>query len=67
LYNWTAAGDSDPDQGPSSRAKTHNRSATWRIEEVLIPKAGTWLIRINLLITDLDKITVRTTLNIANP
>jgi hypothetical protein len=32
-----------------------------------IPMAGTWLVRINLLITDFDKVTVRTTLNIANP
>jgi copper transport protein len=41
-------------------------SATWRIDEMLIPMAGTWLVRINLLITDFDKVTVRTTLNIAN-
>jgi copper transport protein len=42
-------------------------SATWRIEEMPIPMAGIWLVRINLLITDFDKVTVRTTLNIANP
>jgi copper transport protein len=42
-------------------------SATWRIDEMPIPMAGTWLVRINLLITDFDKVTVRTTLNIANP
>jgi copper transport protein len=41
-------------------------SATWRIEEMPIPMVGTWLVRINLLITDFDKVTVRTTLNIAN-
>jgi hypothetical protein len=32
-----------------------------------IPMAGSWLVRINLLITDFDKITVRTKLNISNP
>jgi copper transport protein len=42
-------------------------SATWRIDEIPIPTAGTWLVRINLLITDFDKVTVRTTLNIAKP
>jgi len=42
-------------------------SATWRIDEMPIPMAGTWLVRINLLITDFDKVTVRTTLNIMNP
>jgi copper transport protein len=42
-------------------------SATWRIDEMPIPMAGTWLVRINLLITDFDKVTVRTTLTIANP
>jgi copper transport protein len=42
-------------------------SATWRIDEMPIPMAGTWLVRVNLLITDFDKVTVRTTLNIANP
>ena len=42
-------------------------SATWRVDEMPIPMAGTWLVRINLLITDFDKVTVRTTLNIMNP
>ena len=42
-------------------------SATWRINEMAIPMAGTWLVRINLLITDFDKVTVRTTLTIINP
>jgi len=41
-------------------------SATWRIDEMLIPTAGIWLVRINLLITDFDKVTVRTTLNISD-
>jgi copper transport protein len=41
-------------------------SATWRIDEMPIPMAGSWLVRINLLITDFDKITVRTMLNIRN-
>jgi len=50
------------------RQKAHRlTSATWRIEDMPIPMAGTWLVRINLLITDFDKVTVRTTLNIANP
>jgi copper transport protein len=42
-------------------------SATWRIDEMPIPMAGTWLVRINLLITDFDKVTLRTALTIANP
>jgi copper transport protein len=42
-------------------------SATWRIDEMPIPMAGNWLVRINLLITDFDKVTVRTTLNVTNP
>jgi copper transport protein len=42
-------------------------SATWRIDEMPIPMAGSWLVRINLLISDFDKITVRTMLNITNP
>ncbi|SEC68958.1 copper resistance CopC/CopD family protein [Bradyrhizobium erythrophlei] len=41
--------------------------ATWRIDEMPIPMAGTWLVRINLLITPFDKVTVRTTLNVRNP
>jgi copper transport protein len=50
------------------RQKAHRlTSGTWRIEEMPIPMAGSWLVRINLLISDFDKITVRTTLNIANP
>lgn len=50
------------------RQKAHRvTSATWRIKDVPIPMAGTWLVRINLLITDFDKVTIRTTLNIANP
>jgi copper transport protein len=50
------------------RQKAHRlTSATWRIEEMPIPMAGIWLVRINLLITDFDKVTVRTTLNIAKP
>ena len=40
--------------------------ATWRIDQIAIP-AGTWLIRVNLLITDFDKVTLHTTLTIADP
>src|SRR6266508_3934041 len=43
------------------RAAVSEGASTWRIEEVRIPVAGPWLVRVEILISDFEKVTLEET------
>src|SRR6266508_556436 len=43
------------------RAAVSEGASTWRIEEVRIPGAGPWLVRVEILISDFEKVTLEET------
>lgn len=57
---------SKPDSGiePFKRAAVRRSDADWRIEHMNIPLAGTWQVRVDILISDFEKVTLRGELNI---
>jgi copper transport protein len=49
---------------PLRRKARRITSASWQIDDLTIPVPGTWLVRIDLLISDFEKIPIRTTLKV---
>jgi copper transport protein len=49
---------------PIRRKARRITSANWRVDDSIIPVPGTWLVRIDLLVSDFQKIPIRTTLKV---
>jgi copper transport protein len=56
----------DPERRIESIRRKARRvtSANWQIDDLTIPVPGTWLVRIDLLVSDFEKIPIRTTLKV---
>ncbi len=47
------------------RRKAHRvTSSTWKVDDLVIPTAGSWVVRVEMLISDFDQITIRTNVDI---
>jgi copper transport protein len=59
---------SDP-QGRTEpiRREARRQGAGWQIDAVGIPTAGPWLLRLDLLVSDFDRISLSTHLDLATP
>ncbi|MEI3854689.1 MULTISPECIES: copper resistance CopC/CopD family protein [unclassified Ensifer] len=57
---------SKPDSGiePFKRAAVRRGDADWRIERVNIPLAGPWQVRVDILVSDFEKVTLSDQINI---
>jgi len=51
---------------PIRRKARRVTAASWRIEDLTIPLSGAWLVRIDLFVSDFEKISVRTTVKIGD-
>jgi copper transport protein len=49
---------------PLRRAAVNQADGSWRIEDVRIPVAGRWLVRVEILVSDFEKVTLEDTVTL---
>jgi copper transport protein len=49
---------------PLRRAAVNQADGSWRIEDVRVPVAGRWLVRVEILISDFEKVTLEDTVTL---
>jgi copper transport protein len=49
---------------PMRRGAAHAGESNWRIDDLRVPVAGRWNVRIEILVSDFDKVTVEDTVTL---
>jgi copper transport protein len=57
---------SNPDAGiePLRRSATHIEGASWRVESLSLPVPGTWTVKVDVLVSDFEQVTVESSFEV---